>query len=275
MLKFFRIAIFTLLAALAANSGYAADKPVAPAKTAADTSAVVNGVVIQMSHVDMRVKALVAQGQQDSPELRKAVREELINMEIMTQEAVKMGFDKQEETKRQLDQSRKSVLIGAFIQDYLKNNPISDDTIMQEYEKAKQTTGGKQYKARHILVAEENEAKSIAAQLKKGAKFDNLVNKHSLDPGSNKNGGVSGDKGGWSMAANFVQPFADALATLKKGGVSAPVKTEFGWYIIKLDDVRNFKFPPLLEVRQSLVQHLQQQAILKAVAELRTTAKIE
>ena len=275
MTKLYKFSALALLAALAGGLVYAADKTAAPAPATAtqaeDKPAKVNGVVIPQARIDMRIKDIISKGQMDSPELRKAVRDELINLEIMAQEAVKKGFDKQAETISLLDLAKQQVLVGAYVQDYFKTHPISEDELKKEYETLKTTAGSKEYKARHILVQEEDEAKSIVSQLKKGAKFDKLASKHSLDPGSKEKGGALE----WSMPANFVKPFADALASMKKGGVSAPVKSEFGWHIVKLDDVRDFNFPPYREVKQNLMQRAQQQSIQKSVAEMRATAKIE
>lgn len=261
MLKLFNLAALTLFSALATGQVYAEEKPVA----------VVNGVSIPQARLDMRVKSAAAQGQPDSPELRNAVLEELISVELMSQEAVKKELDKQAETMNQLDLARQSVLAGAFVQHYLKNHPISEDSLKQEYESLKLASGSKEYKARHILVKDEAEAKSIAAQLKKGAKFNTLASKHSLDPGSKEKGGELD----WSMPGNYVPPFAEAMTSLKKGEVSAPVQSNFGWHIIKLDDVRDFNFPSFQEVKSNLMQRLQQQSLMKNVEELRQSAKIE
>ena len=275
MNKFNKFAAVALFATLGSGLALAADKPASATPTTQTkdekNGAVVNGITIPQSRIELRVKDLISKGQVDSPELRKAVRDELVNLEIMAQEAVKKGFDKNEETVSQLDMARQSILVGAFVQDYFKNHPISEDDLKKEYEELKKSAGGKEFKARHILVQEEAEAKSIAAQLKKGAKFNALASKHSLDPGSKEKGGSLD----WAMPANFVKPFSDALVALKKGAVSAPVQSEFGWHIIKLDDLREFKFPAYREVKQNLMQRSQQQAIQKAVADMRATAKIE
>ena len=180
-------------------------------------------------------------------------------------------MDKLPETITKLDLARQSVLLGAFVQDYYSTHPISEEALKQEYETLKLATGSREYKARHILVKDEALAKSITAQLKKGAKFNKLASKHSQDPGSKENGGELD----WSMPGNFVPEFSEAMVSLKKGEVSAPVKSDFGWHIIKLDDIRDFNFPPMEEVKSELTQRLQQQSILKAVDELRQKAKIE
>lgn len=261
MLKPFNLAALTLFSALAAGQVYAEETPVA----------VVNGVSIPQARMEMGVKSAAMQGRQDSPQLREAVREELISIELMSQEAVKNGLDKQAETMNQLELARQSALAGAYVQDYLKNHPISEDALKQEYESMKLAAASKEYKASHILVKDEEKAKSIAAQLKKGAKFDKLASKHSLDPGSKEKGGELG----WNRPGAFVKPFDDAMMNLKKGETSAPVQSNFGWHIIKLDDVRDFSFPELQAVKQELTQRMQQQSLMKNIEELRQSAKIE
>lgn len=261
MLKSSKFATLALFSALAVNQVYAQEKPVA----------VVNGVIIPQARVNMHVKAVASQGKMDTPELRLAIKDELINREIMAQDAIKQGFDKLPETISQFELAKQTVLVNAFLQDYLKDHPISEDTIKQEYENIKKTTGSKEYNTRHILVKDESEAKSIAAQIKKGAKFEDLAKKHSLDQGSRDKGGSLG----WALPANFTPTFADALASLKKGGVSAPVKSDAGWHLIKQDDVRDFKFPAYQEVKANIMQRLQQQSVQKAIADMRAKAKIE
>ncbi len=262
MLKPYKLAALTLLAALAGSQVHADIRYPA---------AVVNGVPIPTMLVDMRADAAAAQGQPDTTKQRKAILENLIDRELMSQAAVKQGLDKQDETLRQLDMARQAVLVNAYATDYINKHPVMEDAIKQEYEDLEQQTGGKEYKASHILTVEESEAKSIAAQLENGGDFAQLTRQHSMDPGSR-------DKGGeldWGTLVNFVQPLADALATLYKGQVSAPVKSDFGWHIIKLDEVRDFKFPPYLEIKASLIQSLQRQSMQKSVADLRAKAEIK
>jgi peptidyl-prolyl cis-trans isomerase C len=244
---------------------------VSPAFADSKAAAVVNGVSIPQSRVDMRVQAAANQGQPDSPEVRKAIREELINLELLSQEATKKGLDKQPETMQQLEVVRQSTLAGAYVQDYAKNHPISDDTLKQEYESLKAKLGKTEYKAAHILVASEDDAKAIAAQLKKGAKFEKLAKEKSKDPGSAERGGDLG----WNVPSNFVPEFSSAMANLKKGQVSAPVHSQFGWHIIKLEDTRELNVPPFEQVKPNLMQRMQGQAVQKAIAELRDKAKID
>ncbi len=263
MLKLKPIAVATLLAALIAQPALADDK----------SAVMVNGVSIPQSRIDARVNEAVAQGQADTPELRKAVRENLIRFELVIQEARKMGLDKKPEVLQQIDNATQQVLLSAFVRDYAASHPISDDVLKQEYDKLKAKLGDKEYNARHILVTTEAEAKDIILQLggKKPKKFEALASR-SRDPGSAENGGSLG----WSSPANFVQPFAEALMALKKGEYTkTPVQTQFGWHVIKLDDVRDLKAPPFEEVKPQIQQRLQQQAIQKAIEEMRTKAKVE
>lgn len=261
MLKISKFATLAILGALAANPAFAEDKSVA----------LVNGVSIPQARVDMRVKAAAAQGQPDSPELRKAIRDDMINLEVMVQEANKLGLNKNEEVLQQTELARQQVLVGAFIQDYAKKHPISDDQIKQEYDKMKAKLGDKEYNVRHILVETEAEAKSIIEQLGKKAKFEKLAAK-SKDTGSAAQGGSLG----WAVPSNFVPPFANALLNLKKGERSKePVQTQFGWHVLMVDDIRDLKAPPLDEIKPQLYQRLQQQSIKKAIDDLRAKAKVE
>lgn len=263
MLKIQKFAVAALLSALVAQPALADDK----------SAAMVNGVSIPQARIDARVKDAVAQGQTDSPELRKAVRENMIRFELVIQEAKKLGLDKKPEVVQQIDTATQQVLLTAFVRDYAENHPISDDVLKQEYDKLKAKLGDKEYNARHILVATEAEAKDIITQLggKKPKKFEALAAK-SKDTGSAENGGSLG----WSAPSNFVPEFANALVSLKKGEYTkTPVQSQFGWHVIKLDDVRDLKAPPFDEVKPQLQQRLQQQAIQKAIEELRTKAKVE
>ena len=231
----------------------------------------VNGVAIPQQHFDLLIKNLVAQGRPDSPEMRDAIKQQMINRELMVQEGAKRGLDKNPETAARLSFSRQDVLSNAYIQDVLRANPVTDDAVKKEYERIKaQST--KEFKTRHILVDKEDEAKDIIAQIKKGASFEKLAAEKSIDPGSKGNGGDLN----WSMPSRFVKPFGDALAKLKKGQMTdAPVQTNFGWHIIRVDDERAAKLPGFDEAKPQLQQGLQNQAVEKAIADLRAKAKIE
>ena len=178
MLKTGKFAALAILGALAINPAFAEDK----------SAAMVNGVSIPQARVDMRAKAATTQGQADSPELRKAIREDLINIEVVAQEAVKLGLNKDPDVIQQIELNKQQVLAGAFLQDYAKSHPIGEDQLKQEYDKLKTKMGDKEYNVRHILVETEAEAKDIIAQLGKKTKFEKLAEK-SKDAGSAQRGG--------------------------------------------------------------------------------------
>ena len=256
-----------LTLAIAGSLAFAAG--IAPA---ADAVAKVNGVSIPQSKIDLLVKNATAQGQPDSPELRSRIREELVTREVLMQEALKKGLDKSPEVVAQLEIQRQGLLVNAYLQDYLKANPVTEDMMKKEYETAKAQAGSKEYKARHILVKQEDEAKHIIAQLKKGASFEKLAAEKSEDTGSKGKGGDLD----WSPPTRYVKQFSDALVKLKKGQLTdTPVQSPFGWHVIRLDDERPFKVPTFEEVKANIQQQLQNQAAQKVVADLRAKAKIE
>lgn len=242
------------------------------AGTAYAQGAKVNGKEIPQSRIDAGIKERMSQGQPDSPQLRNAVREALINQEIVAQEAVKKGLDKKPELRAQLEAIRVQLLVNAYFQDYLRANPITDETMRKEYEHQKSQAGTREFKARHILVEKEDEAKQIIAQIRKGGSFEKLATERSKDAGSGQRGGELD----WALPSNYVKPFADALQKLKKGQMTdAPVQSNFGWHVIRLDDERAFKAPSFEEVKPNLQRGMQQQLVQKVVADLRAKAKIE
>ena len=266
MLKFSKFVLLSALLAIATGA-QAADE-----KAAEKPAAIVNGVSISQSRVDSLVKNALQQGQPDSPEMRKNIRDKLIELEVISQAAVKSGVDKQPEFLQQMELTRQQMLAGVYLQDYAKSHPIGDDVLKQEYEAIKARTGNKEYKLSHILVSSEDEAKKVEAELKKkGAKFAAIAKANSKDPGSKESGGDLG----WHVPADFVQPFGDAMLKLNKGQISAPVQTQYGWHIIKLEDTREVKFPTFEEFKPRIENGLQQRAIKKAVDELVSKAKIE
>jgi peptidyl-prolyl cis-trans isomerase C len=237
----------------------------------AQNAAVVNGKPIPKAKVDEFVAALAAQGRPDSPELRNAVREELIAREVFVQEAERKGLTRNADVKKQLDASRQDILIRAMIRDHLQNNPVRDEDVKAEYDKVTKDMGGQEYRARHILVETEPEAKEIVEQLKKGVKFEELAKK-SKDPGSAESGGDLD----WNTADTFVKPFSEAMVKLEKGKFTeVPVQTQFGWHVIRLDDTRTAAPPPLEQVRPQIQQQLERQRVQKLQEDLRAKAKIQ
>jgi peptidyl-prolyl cis-trans isomerase C len=237
----------------------------------AQNLAVVNGKPVPSSRADAMVKQLAAQGQQDSPQLRSMVKEELINREILIQEADKLGLGNNPDVKSQLDIARQSIVIRALVADYLKKHPVTDAEVKAEYDKFKAQAGDKEYRARHILVDKEEDAKNIIAKLKGGAKFEDLA-KQSKDPGSAANGGDLD----WASPASYVKPFSDAMIGLQKGQITeTPVKTQFGYHVIKLEDVRAAKIPAMEEVKPQIAESLQQKKLQAYQEDLRKKAKIQ
>ncbi|MFD1556192.1 peptidylprolyl isomerase [Paraburkholderia silviterrae] len=252
--------LWVLLAAFAAAPAFA------------QNVAVVNGTPIPKSQADALIAQVVAQGQQDTPDLEKAVREELINRQVLMQEAARLGIPNRPDVKAQLAMAQQQVVLHAWIQDFLKNNPPTDAEVKAMYDKLTQSAGGKEYHLHHILVDNEQQAKDLIAKIKAGANFEDLAKQYSKDPGSAKNGGDLD----WSDPKAYVPEFADAATHLQKGQITdTPVHTQFGWHIIRVDDIRDIAPPPLEQVRPQIVQQLQQQKLLAFEQQLRDKAKIQ
>ena len=233
----------------------------------AQNLATVNGKPVPASRADALIKQLTAQGQKDTPELREMVKQEIVIREILTQEAQKKGIPNHPDVKNQLEMGRQTILINAMRLEFVRKNPVSDADVKAEFDRlTKLHAGDKEYQARHILVEKEDEAKAIIAKLKEGAKFEDLA-KQSKDPGSADKGGDLG----WAVPARYVKPFADAMIALQKGKLTeTPVQTQFGFHVIKLEDVRTAKAPALDEVKAQIQKALMdkklevfQQAIVK------------
>ena len=240
----------------------------------AQNVATVNGKGIPASKVEQIVKQEVAQSQgrlTDSPQLREQIKKALIAREVMVQEADKQGFGSKADVKAALENARQSIIINAMIADWVKKNPVSDAMIKAEYDKAKAQMGDKEYHARHILVPTEQEAKDLIAKIKSGSKFEDLAKAHSKD-GSAANGGDLD----WASPANYVPEFSNAMVALKKGEVTAaPVKSQFGYHIIKLEDTRAAKFPTLEEAKPQITQGIQQRRLQEYRDSLVKKAKVQ
>jgi peptidyl-prolyl cis-trans isomerase C len=243
-----------------------AAKSAAPAKGAASTPAAPEKALYSQGQYDLLLKERLAQGGQDTPEVRNAVKEELNTRELLSREAKKEGLDKNTDVKTQMDLAAQTVLVRAYVTDWVKKNPIPDADLHKEYDAIKSQIGDKEYNVRHILVKTEDQAKEIITELQKGAKFDELAKARSEDPGSKDKGGELG----WNAPANFVKPFGDAMKATPKGKFTPqPVQTQFGWHVIEVDDVRDAKVPSFEEVKPQLTQRLQAQWLDKYFKELR------
>jgi peptidyl-prolyl cis-trans isomerase C len=277
----------TLVGLLAAFAGQAEDKTYV---------AVVNGVPIPQSRVDFVIKAQAQQAQpgqpapKDTPEFRQQVKDVLITREVLAQEAVKKGLDKNPDVETQLEMAKQDFLIRAYFDDFIKTNVPTEEQTLAEYEKIKaaQTDNGSkmEYKVRHILIkvdpnsdpkkfkAAEQKAKALVAELNKanGKNFAQLTKTKSDDEGTKGQGGQLD----WTDGSNLVKEFTDAMVKLPKGGYTkVPVKTRFGFHIILVEDIRPIQFPPYEQVKERVQQQLIKEMRDKKIEELRAAAKVE
>jgi peptidyl-prolyl cis-trans isomerase C len=257
-----------ILSAFATATLLAALAPAAMAQNVA----IVNGKAIPKSRIDALAEQVKRSGRPVSPEMQGQLKDEVIAREIFMQEAQVRGLDATEDFKTQIELARQAILIRELFGDFQKKNPVTDEEIKAEYDKFAAQNSGKEFKARHILVETEDEAKAIIARLKKGAKFDEIAKKSSKDPGS----GAKGGDLDWANPGSYVKEFSEALSGLTKGKMTeTPVKTQFGYHIIRLDDTRDAQLPKFDDVKPQIAQQLQQQKIAKFQEELRSKAKIE
>ncbi|MGY4829466.1 peptidylprolyl isomerase [Sphaerotilaceae bacterium SBD11-9] len=244
-----------------------------PLAAQAQNVAIVNGKPVPKARVDALLTQATKQGNQPrTPELEAQVRDEVVLREMFMQEAEKRGLASSPDYKAQMELARQSILIRELFNDYNKKNPVTDAEVQAEYDKFKAQASGPEYHARHILVEKEDEAKALIAQIKGGAKFEDLAKKASKDPGSGQNGGDLD----WAAANSYVPEFAQALQALKKGEMTqTPVKTQFGYHIILLEDTREAQFPSLDEVKPRIQQGLQQQKLAKFRDDIKAKAKTD
>jgi peptidyl-prolyl cis-trans isomerase C len=261
-------AALALAGMLTLSAAYADDK----------TVAVVNGVPIPQERMEYVVKSQVQQGQKDDQTLRSNVKDALIMREVIAQEAVKKGLDKDAQFETQMEMAKQEFLIRAYFDDFLKNNPVTDEEMKAQYDKVKaeQSGGGerKEYKARHILIKDEKKAKAALAEINKakGKNFAAIAKARSEDSGSKAEGGALD----WSDGSNFVKEFGEAMTKLKKGEYTKQlVKTQYGYHVIMMDDVRDMQFPAFEDVKERLYQQMMTQKRDQAMAALREKAKVE
>ncbi|MDN4015476.1 peptidylprolyl isomerase [Zwartia panacis] len=254
-------AAFLLMSGMA----HAQPKPAAPLAT-------VNGVAIPESLLEQNVRANVAQGQRDTPELRQVLKDELINREILSQEAAKLGLDKTAEAKTQLAQLRQTMMVELLLNDYAKKNPITDVKIKAEYDRRVELLKNEQeYKVGLIVTQTEDEAKSILARLNKGESFAKLAEQSSIDPSKVRGGDV-----GWVLPAQILPAISNVMVNLNKGSLAvAPIRTQAGWNIIKVEDKRAYQAPSLNDAKNEIRQSLAQQQRAELVKRLRDSAKVQ
>ncbi len=238
----------------------------------AQNVAIVNGKAVPTARVDALAQQMAASGRPVDEATRAQLKEEVILREIFMQEAQRRGIAATKEYQAQMELARQTIMIRALFADQQKKNPVTDAEIKAEYDKFASANAGKEYRARHILVEKEDEAKAIIASIKGGAKFEDIAKKQSKDPGSGANGGDLD----WANAASYVTEFSEAMIKLDKGQMTdAPVKSQFGWHVIRVDDVRQAQLPSLEEVKPQIAQQMQQQKMADFQKSLRDKAKVQ
>jgi peptidyl-prolyl cis-trans isomerase C len=241
----------------------------------AQNIAIVNGKAVPKARLDAMMAQFAKQNPQQpkTPDFEAKVKEQLVLREIFAQEAEKQGVAANADFRQQMEFARQSVLIQTLFTEYEKKHPTTEAEAKAEYDKIKATSGDKEYRARHILVEKEDEAKALIAQLKGGAKFEDLAKKSSKDPGSAENGGDLD----WASPGNYVPEFSAAMSKLEKGQFTQePVKSQFGFHIIKLEDVRaNQSIPPFADVKEQLIQRGNQMKVAKYREDLKAKAKTD
>lgn len=239
---------------------------------AAQNVAIVNGKAVPTTRVDALAQQIAASGRPVDDAVRAQIKEEVILREIFMQEAEKRGIAATEEYKNQMELARQTIMIRAMFADQQAKNPVTEADMKAEYDKFKAANSGKEYRARHILVEKEDQAKAIVKSIKGGAKFEDIAKKQSKDPGSGANGGDLD----WAAAGSYVTEFSEAMVKLDKGQMTEePVKSQFGWHIIRVDDIREAQLPPFEEVKPQLEQQMTQQKMAEFQQSLRAKAKVE
>ena len=241
---------------------------------AADSTVKVNGKTISQEMIDAyaEIRARGGAPATGTPEEKQQILDEVINLEIFSQAAEKEGLDKKPNVIAQLDLQKNRLLANMVIGEYLQKNPIKEESLKETYDKEIAGGSGKEYKARHILVKTEQEAKDIIKELDAGKDFATIAKAKSTDTGS----GAKGGDLGWFPLEQMVKPFSDAVAKQEKGKVSkTPIKTDFGWHIIIVDDSRAATPPPFDQVKDQIRQKLTRDVVEAYVMKARATAKIE
>ena len=238
----------------------------------AQNVAIVNGKAVHKSRVEALAQQVSRSGRPVTPEVESQIKDEVIAREVFMQEAQKKGLDATDDYRSQLELARQTILIRELFAEFQKNNPVTEADIKAEFDKFVSANSGKEYRARHILVEKEDQAKAIIAGIKKGQKFEEIAKKQSKDPGSGANGGDLD----WASPGNFVKEFSEAMMGLKKGQMTeVAVKTQFGYHIIRLDDVREAQLPKFDDVKPQIAQQLTQTKMNNYQQDLRSKAKVE
>jgi len=243
-----------------------------PLAAQAQNIATVNGKPVPKARVEVLLQQAARGGQQVTPEMQAQARDQVVLREIFVQEATKRGIGATPDFASQMELARQSILIRELFEDYRKKNPVTDAQAQEEYSKFKAQATGTEYRARHILVEKEDDAKALIAQIKGGAKFEDLAKKSSKDTGSAENGGDLD----FAKAESYVPEFGGALTKLKKGEMTeVPVKSQFGYHVIRLEDTREAAFPAFDDVKAQIKQRLEQSKLQQFQEDMRSKAKTD
>jgi peptidyl-prolyl cis-trans isomerase C len=265
------VAAVALLAAC--NKAPETATPASTGATSVPVVATVDGVDLTRGEFDIYEKNLLrnAKVQSLTPDQQNQVLDDLITMQVMAAQGVKDGLENDPDTKAQLGLLHMRVLADAESQKFVKSQTPSDADLHAEYETAISQMDKTEYHARHILVASKEQAEQISKKLKGGAKFEDVAKAQSTDTGSKNNGGDLG----WFTTSRMVKPFADAVKSLKKGELSPPVQTQYGWHVIQLEDTRDAAPPPFDQVKPQLTDGVMRKKLQAYVENLKKQAKVE
>ena len=240
----------------------------------ADTSKViaeVNGQKVTEWTLERYAQQRNLQPTQINPQQRAALVEELINRELIYQDAVAIGVDKTPAIQAEIEHQRINIIASSMINRSSDRFMVSEADMKKEYEARKNELGGKEFKARHILLEDENAAKDVIEKLNKGGDFAKLAGEFSTGPSA-----VSGGDLGWFKSDQMVKPFSDAASKLSKGSYTkTPVKTQFGWHVILLEDSRTVDAPAYDSIKEQIRVGLQNKLIEAYIAALRSKAAIK
>ncbi len=275
-MKYLRTLSFSAaLLALAACQQGGSSATSGTASATADTSptlATVNGTPITQDFFDSYVKQIAGRPASDLTEQQRSTAlDNLVRGELVTQEAVKQGLDKNKDTAALLQLTRMNVLEQVIATNYLKDKKPSEQDLRAEYETEVEALPKTEYHAKHILVATEPYAQKVIQSLEKGAKFEDVAKKESMDPSKDNGGDL-----GWFTPDRMDKSFADAVTALKPGEYThKPVQTQYGWHVIELVDTRDVAAPPFDSVRQRLEQSLQAKKFRAYTDDLMRNAKVD
>ena len=227
-------------------------------RKAASNTLVVAGVTIERAKLEYLIAERVRMGQPDSQGLRDSLASELVQRELLMQEAKRRGLDRQASTRVQQEIASDRILAGAFVSQFMSENPVTDEMVKKEYEDFIKRAGSEEVLIRQVLVPTLEDAKGVLARIASGEKFEEVAAKVSRDGASRQQGGLTG----W-VPTTLLQPkIAEAVKGLSKGAlVKEAVQTPAGWHVIRLEDKRAYTKPSLESVRGQIRQNLQQRAL--------------